>query len=418
VKRRAARSNAPAIRPGPGYSLPALRPTRRMRTKGMGREARSVWEAPVMAAEMLEKTVSAIGKRYLEHAEKRARTIATLRERVALLEAQCTNWERVDQEHRVTIVRLEKSLVGAKDLLENWSARFAEFERKADGLSPEAGAELTKPAKVGTDSPIGEATRKNGKPHRGKGHAVDLMGTKVGTFVVVEKAAERYFGQAVWLLRCPDCGAELRWYSQKVRRSHRAPLCKCADVPAEAIGKRSTGPGAPSANESAARKPSIPITMTRQKGHDLTGVTLGTFRAVGKTNERRLGQIVWMFRCSECGAERLWSPFNVNSIRKKSPNFKCECQGGSKPQSTGRVPGMRLESTPPLLNDDKPLDELTADELEAATLAEFERDRSLPLFRSEAEDRRDSGSLLDDPSDDENDEEAVDFDLAAGDEDD
>jgi len=119
-----------------------------------------------------------------------------------------------------------------------------------------------------------------------------------------------------------------------------------------------------------------PFFSRRQRVIDLRNESVATFRCVGRTNERRMGSIVWAFRCKLCDQERLWTAMNVRTFKKKH-GFRCECQGGSPRARTGRSPA-RLE---PTSLEEKGVDDLTPDELEAATLAEFESDRSLPRLR-------------------------------------
>ena len=302
-------------------------------------------------------------------------------------------------------------------------------------------AEVSKPAKVGTAPRKREADRESvppsalplsrppvGAANGAKRSPSAAVPAALGTFKLEGPTPERWHGQVVYAYRCTECATEKKLPSQNARRLKNPPKCKCettepAPVRSPKAARPTPAPKAPApavVAKARAHAPEPPVERMaapkpeKWKAPELVGEMVATFRGIAKTAERRMGNVVVLFRCTECGAERMWTRLNVAQVRKKR-GFACECQGGAKPQTTGRVP-VRMLSEP---SEEKPVEDLEGDELEAAVLAEFERDKALPSMRSDDAPRREAGSLLDEPDDDEeDDEDAEPRDRASGDDDD
>jgi hypothetical protein len=163
-------------------------------------------------------------------------------------------------------------------------------------------------------------------------------------------------------------------------RPPRAPTAeRSADAATRTAPPRSpaveAGKDAEATPSGGAVKPSAQPTavgassLLRRPRVDFTDHKLGTFVGIEPTAERRVGAVVWLFRCSLCGDERRWTSNNVNAIRKKSgSSFRCTCQGGSKGSATGRsyrspgppvrhIPVPREEHTDDLGEDFSELDD-------------------------------------------------------------
>jgi len=142
---------------------------------------------------------------------------------------------------------------------------------------------------------------------------------------------------------------------------------------------------------------------------DLTGQTCGTF-VVGKRRDVRRsdGTFEWSVECTACGTKRTWSARELSKFQ--ASGLRCTCQSKPAKASPARIERDRAI-------DEKDVDDLSEDELEAATLAEFERDRSLPRLERARDERRSPDSLLDDPSDHEDQDEDAELESEAGDDD-
>jgi hypothetical protein len=74
-----------------------------------------------------------------------------------------------------------------------------------------------------------EANLPDPRASSGRRRSHDMKGTKLGTYVCVEATDERYYGQIVWLFRCPKCRDEVRFSQQAATRRKTAPACKCLE---------------------------------------------------------------------------------------------------------------------------------------------------------------------------------------------
>jgi len=129
---------------------------------------------------------------------------------------------------------------------------------------------------------------------------------KLGSFEVIEKTGGRYYGQIIWLLRCHGCGAEMRWYTQKVLGPRAcAPPCKCA------------GPLPPDSFDRHLRGRAVA---------DRTGTVIGSFTCTGPTDGRNSnGEVLWSFQCT-CGRSRCFTASFIAKTRFRKSTPRCECQ--------------------------------------------------------------------------------------------
>lgn len=236
MKRASRRPTAPARR-APSRLPPSREP--------------SVDVLTVRAAQALEASVNALGERWLERAKHDAETIRDLR-------ADLAGAEQYARDLESKVNDLESSLTKAQSAVKVLAARL-------DAVA----VETTKPSKVSTALPdrLAEGESVHQSPREQvKGHKGDFRGCTLGTYVVAEETAERYYGQIVWVLRCPKCNTELRWYAQKLREAlakGRAPGCACTGPswtprkPRAASTAAPPAPPAPPAESSlrAAREP-------------------------------------------------------------------------------------------------------------------------------------------------------------------
>jgi len=241
-------------------------------------------------------------------------------------------------------------------------------------------SELTKPAKVGSGSPIREVVPKTKQPsesetgseernkpaadsdthpqRRGRPPRKDLTGVKVGTYVGVEPTGERTENNSViWLFHCPTCHAERRWQTGAVStKLHelalgRTPKCLCTGgmrrqrgADGELEPRKEPPPvlsSAPTIATPARAKASRVGSSYQQtdarapKGTHLSGFTtlvglvFGTWLVLERAPSAG-ANTRWKCRCTRCGATKEHFGFG---LRRKAPDCLA-CRRGA-PALTG-----------------------------------------------------------------------------------
>jgi hypothetical protein len=205
----------------------------------------------------------------------------------------------------------------------------------------------TKPASdFATDSGKGNQRGTSGqgsKPWKVK----DLTGTKIGSFVGVERVGFDKHGKALWFFRCPACGETKTWSSSKVAfmvRSRATPRHACGGAPeaTEALTELPTAPAEAPARAAAPADLTAPLATDEERTSPprnprlsglstLVGMKFGTWKVVARAGGA-LGMTYWKCHCSKCGAHKEIAALGVHGLRTRPPACgKCRLRSGAKP---------------------------------------------------------------------------------------